>query len=356
MSTVGDKHALIVLLRPYAASLALPLMAITGAFVVSGLIIQLAGYDAPLALGALFRGALGSSYSLSETVVRSCPLLLTGLAVSFAFRCGVWNIGAEGQFLAGALAAAWAAPWLAELPGWLGVPLTLGVGLLAGTLLGGLAAFLKVWRNAQEVITTIMLNFTAIQLVSYAVHGPLMEDAGQFPQSNPIAEVLRLSRWLPPTRIHTGVILALVMVVGFYILLFHTVFGFRVRAAGVNPIAARAAGLNVPAAMIGAMGVSGAIAGLAGAVELTGVTYRLYEDFGSGYGYTAIGVALLGRLSPSGVVLAALLFAALETGASAMQRTANVSAVLVYVIQAMVLLFVVSAMAYERYRSQRSAA
>lgn len=343
---------MIARLRHVAADLAIPLMAVTGAFFASGLIIQLSGYDAFLAMGALLRGALGSSYGLSETVVRSCPLLLTGLAVSFAFRCGVWNIGAEGQFLAGAFAAAWAAPWLAPLPGGLGAPITLGVGILAGALWGGLAALLKVWRNAQEVITTIMLNFVAIQLVSYAVHGPLMEDAGQFPQSNPIQEGLRLTRWLPSTRIHTGVFLSLVLVVGVYILLFHTVFGFRVRAVGVNPTATRAAGINVPAAMVGAMGVSGAIAGLAGAVELTGVTYRLYEDFGGGYGYTAIAVALLGRLSPSGVLLSALLFGALETGASAMQRTANVSAVLVYVIQALVLLFVVSAMAYERYRSQ----
>lgn len=340
--------------RQWAFPLLIPLIAIGGAFAVSGLIIQIAGYDAIRAIGALIAGAAGSSYSLGETVVRSCPLLLTGLAVSFAFRCGIWNIGAEGQFLMGALIAAWVAPAVAWT-GIMGLAAVLTAGMVAGAAWGALAAGLKVWRNIQEVITTIMLNFVAIQLVSFAVHGPLMEDAGQFPQSNPVAETLRLSRFLTPTRIHTGIIMAILLAVAVYVTLFRTTFGYRIRAVGLNPGAARAAGIGVPQSMIAALCVSGAIAGLAGAVELTGVTYRLYEEFAGGYGYTAIAVALLGRLHPAGVVLTALLFGALETGASAMQRTAGVSAVLVYVIQALILLFVVTAMAYERFRSQRMA-
>jgi simple sugar transport system permease protein len=314
----------------------------------------MAGYDAVLALGALLKGAAGSPYSVGETFLRSCPLLLTGLAVSFAFRCGVWNIGAEGQLLMGALATAWAAPLCASWPPYAGTCAALTFGSIAGALWGGLAALLKVRRRVQEVISTIMLNFVAIQLVSYAVHGPLMEDAGQFPQTNPVAAGLRLVRWLTPTRLHTGVVLAVVLTGIMYIVLFRTVFGYRVRAVGLNVTAARAAGIDVPGTIIAAMCVSGGLAGLAGAVELTGVTYRLYEDFAGGYGYTAIAVALLGRLHPWGVLLAALLFGALETGASGMQRAANVSSVLVYVIQALILLFVVTAMAYERFRAQHA--
>lgn len=327
-----------------------PFIAIGGAFAIGALIMRAAGYDAAVALGALLDGAAGSWYSLAETLLRSCPLLLMGLAVAFAFRCGVWNIGAEGQFLVGALAVAWAGPHCNGWPGYVAVPLLLALGALCGGIWGGLAGLLKVRRHIQEVISTIMLNFVAIQLVSYAVHGPLMESAGQFPQTNPIAEAGRLTRWFIPTRLHTGVFLAAVCTGIIYVLLFRTVFGYTVRAVGLNANAARSAGIDVEMTVLGAMCLSGALAGLAGAVELSGVTYRLYEDFSSGYGYTAIAVALLGRLHPASVGLSALLFGALETGANGMQRTAQVSSVLVYVIQALILLFVVGATVYETRR------
>lgn len=341
-------------LRQRTAALAVPTAAIGGAFLVGGAIIQLAGYDAFKALGALMVGAFGSVYGLGETVVRSCPLLLTGLAVSFAFRCGIWNIGAEGQFLMGALMAAWVAPTVSGWGGVFGTASVMAVSLVAGGTWGALAAGLKVWRNVQEVISTIMLNFIAIQLIGFAVHGPLMETAAQFPQTDPVAQTLRLTRGLAPTRIHTGILVGLLTAGLLYVLLFRTAFGYRIRAVGLNPDAAHAAGIDVSRSTIAAMGVSGAIAGLAGAVELTGVTFRLYEDFAGGYGYTAIAVALLGRLHPGGVLLTALLFGALETGASAMQRAAGVSAVLVYVIQALILLFVVTAAVFERFRAQRA--
>ena len=328
----------------------IPLVAIAGAFTVSALIIQISGYNAITALGALLDGAVGSRYSLAETFLRSCPLLLTGLAVSFAFRCGVWNIGAEGQFLAGALLVAWVVPLCDGWPGFPATPFLLTLGFAAGAIWGGFAGYLKVERHVQEVISTIMLNFVAIQLVSYAVHGPLMEVAGQFPQTDPVTDNIRLTRWLPPTRLHTGVIMAVFCAGLLYVTLFRTVFGYRVRAVGLNAEAARTAGINTPVTVVQAMCVSGGIAGLAGAVELTGVTYRLYDQFAGGYGYTAIAVALLGRLHPVGVVFAALLFGALETGANGMQRSAGVSAVLVYVIQALILLFVVGATVYESRR------
>lgn len=326
--------------RQQATDLAMPLIAVLGAFVTSGLLIQMAGYDALRALAALFNGAFGNTYNLAETGVRSCPLLLSGLAVMLAFRCGFWNIGVEGQFLMGALMTAWISPFFIESTPYLAWPLILFSGLLAGAAWGSIAGILKVNRQVQEVISTIMLNFIALQVVSYAVHGPLMESAGQFPQTNAVAETIRLTRWFPPTRFHSGILVALIIGILLYILLFRTVLGYRIRAVGMNAVAAGAAGIHVSKTILITMCLSGGVAGLAGAIELTGVTYRLYEQYGGGYGYTGIAVALLGRLHPGGIVLAALLFGILETGANAMQREANVSAVLVYVIQALILLFV----------------
>ncbi|MBI4553210.1 MAG: ABC transporter permease [Candidatus Latescibacteria bacterium] len=334
--------------RRWRSSVLSSVIAVVSAFGIGALIIRAAGYDAGVALGALLDGAGGSWYSLSETLLRSCPLLLTGLAVAFAFRCGAWNIGAEGQFLVGALAAAWAGPHCDGWPGYVATPFLLLLGACCGSIWGGIAGLLRVRRRVQEVISTIMLNFVAIQLVSYAVHGPLMESTGQFPQTSPIAEAARLTRWFPPTRLHAGVFLAALCAGLLHVLLFRTVFGYAVRAVGLNATAARSAGIDVPMTVLGAMCVSGGLAGLAGAVELSGITYRLYEDFAGGYGYTAIAVALLGRLHPAGVVFSALLFGALETGASGLQRTAGISSVLVYVIQALILLFVVGASVYER--------
>jgi simple sugar transport system permease protein len=188
-----------------------------------------------------------------------------------------------------------------------------------------------------EVIGTIMLNFVALYTVSFVVHGPLMEAKKQFPQTDAVTESVQLVRLFPPTRLHTGFFYALLTACVLYVLLFRTTFGYRIRAVGLNPTASRYAGINVPFHIIAAMGVSGGLSGFAGAIELLGVTYRLYEDFSPGYGYTAIAVALLGNLHPFGVILAALLFGALNAGAGAMQRTAGVSAVMVSIIQAVVI-------------------
>lgn len=339
--------------RQQAAGIAIPLIAIFGAFITSGLLIQVAGYDALRALTALFNGAFGNAYSLAETGIRSCPLLLSGLAVMLAFRCGFWNIGVEGQFLIGALMTAWTAPFFIGWTPYLAWPMILFSGVFAGALWGAVAGILKVNRQVQEVISTIMLNFIAIQMVSFAVHGPLMEDAGQFPQTDLVTASLRLTRWFPPTRLHSGILVALIIGILVYILLFRTVIGYRIRAVGMNAVAARAAGIPVSKTIIMTICLSGGVAGLAGAIELTGVTYRLYDQFGGGYGYTGIAVALLGRLHPGGVVLSAILFGVLETGANAMQREANVSAVLVYVIQALILLFVLVGTAVSRYWVKR---
>ena len=326
----------------------IPLIAIFTALTAGGMIIILSGYDPVLAGAAFVDGAFGSPYSLGETLLRSCPLILTGLAVSLAFRCGIWNIGAEGQFLMGALAAAGAAPFLVAWPNYIVTPALLLTGIAGGALWGGLAGYLKIERHVQEIISTIMLNFVAIQLVGYAVHGPLMEASEQFPQTDPLADGFRLSRWFPPSRLHTGIILAVCCAGLIWLILFRSVFGYRVRAVGMNMEAADSAGIDIRASMVQTMCLSGGLAGLAGAVELSGVTYRLYEQFGSGYGYTAIAVALLARLHPVAVVPAALLFGTLATGTSGMQRVAGVSSGMVYIVQALILLFVVMGAVYEK--------
>ena len=314
------------------------------------MLLLIAGYDLALSFSALVNGALGSSYALAETLVKTVPLLMTGLAVAFAFRAGVWNIGAEGQLLAGVLSAVACAPILAALPHYAGLPLMFCAGACAGALWGSLAAWMKTRRNVPEVVSTILLNFIALELVRYAVHGPLMEAAGQFPQSDALAQNLRLARILPPTRLHTGIVIVLAMALLLYFAIFHSAFGFRMRATASNPVAARVVAINVASVQAWALILSGALAGCAGVIELAGVSYRLYQNFSPGYGYLAIAVALMGRLHPLAIVASAFLFGALENGALAMQRQANVSAVVVYLIQGLVVLAIALAGALELKR------
>jgi len=312
-------------------------VAVTLALLVSALVVAVAGGNPLLALQALVTGAFGSLDGLSEVAVKSCPLLLTGMAVALAFQAGLWNIGAEGQFLLGAITMAWFATTVTVFPAWVGLPLALSVSAVSGGLWAALAALLKLRRQVNEVISTIMLNFVALGLLSYLVHGPLMEASGAYPQSDAVPLVMRLPRLATSLRVHAGVLVALAVAVAAQVLLFRTVAGFRMRAVGGNAEAARLAGIRIDRCVFWTLLLSGAVAGLAGGIEVGAVTYRLYERLSPGYGYTAIAVALLGRLNPAGVVLAALLFGALEAGSNSMQREAGVSAVLVLVIQATVI-------------------
>jgi simple sugar transport system permease protein len=288
---------------------------------------------------ALLVGAGGDQYRLTETLVKASPLLYTGLAVTLALHGGVWNIGAEGQLLLGALATAWVGSYTTALSPLWAVLIVCGAAMLAGGLWASLAALLKSKRGVNEVISTIMLNFIAVGLVSYCVHGPVMETAARYPQTDLLPAAAHLPRLLPPTRLHLGVPLALLTAYGVWFLLFRTKEGFQLRATGANPVAARFAGVQVERQLYLALILSGALAGLAGGIEVSGVTQRVYEKFSPGYGYTAIAVALLGQRSPLGVVLAALFFGALEAGSGTMQRVAGVSSVLVAVIQATVVGF-----------------
>lgn len=328
----------IVVLGPPAAAVGI-------ALAVSAVMVAVAGGDPLLALGALGDGAFGSLDSLSEVGVNTCPLLLSGLAVAVAFRTGIWNVGAEGQLLGGAMATAWLGTALPSVPVWLGVPLVLLASAAAGGLWAACAALLKVRRGVDEVISTIMLNFIALALLSYLVHGPLQEASGAYPQSDPIVATVRLPRLLPSFRIHAGLPVAVAVTVAVAILLSRSVLGYEMGIVGGNREAARLAGIRVDRTLLAAFVLSGALAGLAGGVEVSGVTYRLYERLSPGYGFTGIAVALLGCLRPGGVAIAALFFGALEAGSNAMQRVAGVSSVLVLVIQAIVILVLI---AFER--------
>jgi ABC-type uncharacterized transport system permease subunit len=275
----------------------------------------------------LLRGSLGSQFALEGTLLKTVPLLLTGLSVALAFRAGVWNIGGEGQFIAGALAAFIASP--------LGVIAALLAAMLAGALWASIASLMRLWRNAPEVLTTILLNFIAIHLLGWCVNGPLQEPSGQYPQSDVASSSLPS---LGATELHLGVVLAVLAATAAWFLLYRTAEGLRLRATGLNPRAARGAGINVRAQIVRAMALSGAMAGLGGGIELLGVTHRLFEGFASGYGYSGIAVALLAGLHPLATIISSTFFGALVTGAGELQRSANISAQVATLGQALVIL------------------
>lgn len=312
------------------------LVAVVLALAVSTLVLLASGARPLPALLALAGGAAGDRFAIADTLLKTCPLLVTGLAVAIAFRCGVWNIGGEGQLLLGAVAATAVAGATGRAPFPLPLAVAIAAAALAGAFWAGIAAVLRVTRGVNEIVATIMLNFVALRLVGWAVHGPLMESAGRYPQSDPVPA----SALLPVIagRLHAGVVLAAALVPAVWLLLFRTSTGFRWRAVGENAHAARVAGLSPDRAVVSAMLTSGALAGLAGAIEVLGATGRLFEQFSGGQGYTAIAVALLARLHPGAVVVAALFFGALSAGSGAMQRVAGVSAVFVAIVQACTLL------------------
>lgn len=288
-------------------------------------------------LAILINGSIGSRFALQGTLLKAVPLLLTGLSVAIAFRAGVWNIGGEGQFIVGALAAFIGARF--------GVIGALIASMLAGAAWGSIATVMRLWRNAPEVLTTILLNFIAIHLLGWCVNGPLKETAGQYPQTDAVAATLPRFG-----DVHAGVFIALAASIAAWYLLFRTAEGLRLRATGFNPFASAWAGIDTRAQLVRAMAISGAAAGLAGGIELLGVTSRLFERFAAGYGYSGIAVALLAQLHPLAVILSSLFFGALVTGAGELQRTADISSAVATLGQAVVILVLIIFSSLERRR------
>lgn len=348
--------------RPEAMRRFLPfpatMLAVASVLAALALVLEVTGYDAGLAMAALWRGSFGSWFSLgSATLVRSVPLVLSGLAVALAFRAGVWNIGAEGQLLLGATAGCAVALGIGDAPSALALPAALAAGAAAGAAWAAIAAWLRRRHGVLEVISTIMLNFIALHLVSFLVRGPLQEPTGIYPQSSVVPDGARLPLLFPPSRLHAGVLFVLLAAPTLWWMLNSTAAGFRVRAAGANPSAARiAGGISVERVAMQSLVWSGGLAGLAGAVEVSGVTYALYENLSPGYGYSAIAVALLAGLHPLGVVVSGILFAGLESGALAMQRDAGVPSVIVYLVEGLLILLVLGIPAARRALGQRGVA
>lgn len=294
---------------------------------------------------AFWDGAFGSTYAvLSATLVRSTPLLLVGLAVALAFRAGVLNIGAEGQLLLGAIAASGVALGAPDLPAAALVPAMIAAGMLGGALWAGIAAWLRQRFGVMEVISTIMLNFVAMAVISWMVRGPLQEPTKAYPMSASFVEAARWPFLIPGHRLHLGILLGLGAAALLWFVLARTAAGFRIRAVGAGARAAASAG-GVHTERVTALTfvASGALAGLAGASQVGGVTWALYEGISPGHGYTAIAVALLARLDPRWVVLSAVFFGAMEAGGAAMQRDAGLPAVAVQIVTAVVLLAVLAA-------------
>lgn len=321
-------------------------LAIVVAAVVTTVVIALARGNISLAFLALWQGAFGSPYALGTTLVRATPLFLTGLGVAIAFKARMWNIGGEGQFLVGALLASFFAvncPATRSLPASALLPAMMVAGCAAGAGWAFLAGWLKTARNVPEVISTIMLNFVAVELVSYLVNGPMERPDHSQPATEPIGNAATLPIIWQETPLHAGFALALAAAVVVGILMTATRAGFAVKVVGANADAARVAGIRVERTLLVAMLWSGALCGLAGAVELSGVVGFIPEGYSPGYGYQAIAVALLGRLEPAGVVLSALFFGALSAGSDNMERMAGIDHNVGYVIQAVSLLVLLGA-------------
>lgn len=334
----------------------LPMAALLLAMLI-GALIMIATSVAPVTILqsfiAMARGSFGSMHALSETVTAAIPLVLSGLGIGLAFRAGLFNIGAEGQMVVGGLATAVASFAITGLPIWIHLPLALVIGLSVGALYAAIAGILKAATGAHEVISTIMLNLISFRLLDYVLRQPVIQKEGR---SDPISKAVLESAELPRLlafidgnlRLHAGLFIMLLAVALVYWLLFRSKLGFAFRISGENPGAARYAGIHPGLTVVLAMAIAGALAGLAGATQISGVLGRATPGFTAGIGFDAIAVALLGRSHPVGILLAGLLFGALEAGGRQMQVDAGVSIDLIGIIQALIIIFVAAPLLVRR--------
>lgn len=319
------------------------IIAIFLAFIVGAAVLLATGHSPIDAYSAMLRGAFGDIFGIGQTFTQATPIIFTALAFLFAFRCGLFNIGAEGQLIVGALAAALVGISFGGLPAFVHIPIALLAGALAGGLWGFIPAILKTKLGAHEVITTMMLSYVATYLTSYMVNYPF-KAPGWVAQTVPIATSAQLPHILEPTQLSASIFLAVGLAGLTYYTLQRTTLGYEVRATGLNPTAAENGGINVHREMILALAISGAIAGLGGAGEVLGVHRRFIDGFSPGYGWDGLAVALVGGLHPVGVLLAAVLFGALRSGGMTMTRVTGVPLDIVTILQALVILFVTAPM------------
>ena len=339
----------------------MPIFATVAALLVGAIFLLLLGANPVTAYSALIEGAFGSFNAFAETLVKSIPLLLIGLGTCIAYRGSVTNIGGEGQMIVGALLSTWIGLSFTNLPGWLMIVVAMLAGSLGGAIWGGLPGVLKAYFNVNEILSTVMMNAIAVQIMNYMLRGPMIdpvqaEAASQIPQTARLEVAYRLPR-LAPTRLHIGLLIAIVLAVAVYILLWRTTLGYRIRAVGQNQAASKYGGVDVRKHIVLALLLSGAFAGLAGMMQVYGVNYRMITDgsstgFTGNAGFNGIVAALFGQLHPIITIPASILFGGLLVGANAMQRVVQVPSALITGLNGLVVVFVVSS-EYFRKRNQR---
>ena len=366
----------------------MPLFAVLAAFLIGAVILLLQGVNPLEAYSAMIVGAFGSKNGLADTLVKAIPLMLVGIGIAIAFRGGVINIGAEGQLIVGALLTTFVGVQLGELlPGYLGIILGLLAGAFMGGIWGAIPGFLKARLGVNEILSTIMMNQIAIQIGFFLLRGPMIDpaelEAGtNIPHSARLPRILDMPRFtdmaqslgftesakdlgitgylgelygvlVEPSRLHSGLIFAIVMAIVIYIFLWRTTIGYRIRAVGLNPHASRYAGMHVQRTMVLSMTLSGLFAGLAGAVEILGLHHRMFEPtaVSAGYGFSGIVAALFGKLHPLGIIPASILFGGLLVGGDKMQRATQIPQVLITAILGLVVLFVITTDYFVRKRT-----
>jgi len=327
-----------------------PIGAILLTLLLSAIPIKIAGGELWLSYTSLFRGALGTRYNFLETCVKASPLILTGLAVAFAFRAKFWNIGAEGQLMAGAIAAAAIGINLTGVPR----PLLLAIIITAGFVAGGawaiVPAFMKMKLKVDDVVSSLLLNYVMMHIMGFLLFGPMQQPGSSWPRSSPITEAARYPVLLTRSRFHLGIVIALVAVLVVWFINSKSVFGYQSKVVGVNARASFFGGIdNTRVVMITAL-ISGGLAGLAGVGEVCAIHYNLLMDVSPGFGYSGIAIAMLGRLHPVGTALAAFFFSVIIVGAQSMSRITGVPTFIADVIQGMALLIMLVSLLLTEYR------
>ena len=339
---------------PRALTLGVPILSAVIALLLAAIPLWFAGANIATAYAEMFKGVFGSLFSFSEMLTRATPLIFTGLAAALAFRAKLWNIGAEGQLYLGAMAAVAIGTGALDVPGYVLLPLIIILGCAAGAAGMAVPAYLKTRFGADEVVTTLLLNFVILIFLQMMLEGPLKDPMGLgWPQSSPILDQGMLPPLMERMRLHSGLIIALVAAVVAQFMLARSVWGFRLRAVGENAAAARHAGIRVNRTLFSVAIVSGALAGMAGVSEVAGLKGYLTADLSPGFGYTGIVVAMLAGLSPVGVVISALFIASVFVGADSMSRAMGVSSYLADLVVAMSLLCVLVGGFAARFRITR---
>jgi general nucleoside transport system permease protein len=329
-----------------AAYLLRSVWAVLAALLVGSILIRLGGSDPLRSYAALFRGAFLEYHGVANTLVRMSPLILAALAVALPLRAGLFNIGGEGQIYVGALAATVTALHLPAMPGATHILVCSLAGAAGGGLWAVVAALLKAYRGINEIIVTLLMNYVAINFVSYVVSGPMMEEGAPYPYSPEIPDTLFLPHVLPETDAHLGVVIGGLLAVVLWAIFRGTHLGFSLAVVGTNVHAARYAGMSVRRHILLSLLVAGALAGLAGTYEVLGLKYRLFHMFSPGYGYDGIVVTFLAGGNPLAVIVAATFLAGLRSGAGMMQRAVGVETTVVEALEGLVIIFVAVSLAF----------